>query len=42
MKNNKNKCNYNISIIPVASYSNAEKDKFIIYKENKNKSGIYR
>ena len=35
MKNNKN-------IIPVVSYSNADKDKFIIYEENKNKSGIYR
>lgn len=36
MKNN------NINIIPVVSYSNADKDKFIVYKENKNKSGIYR
>jgi group I intron endonuclease len=38
MKNN----NYsnNINIIPVVSYFNADKDKFIIYKENK--SGIYR
>jgi hypothetical protein len=36
MKNN------NINIIPVVSYYNAEKDKSIIYKENKNKSGIYR
>jgi hypothetical protein len=35
MKNNKN-------ITPVVSYSNADKDKFIIYEENKNKSGIYR
>jgi len=34
--------NNNIKIIPVVSYSNADKDKFIIYKENKNKSGIYR
>ena len=31
-----------INIIPVVSYSNADKDKSIIYKENKNKSGIYR
>lgn len=35
MKNNNN-------IIPIVSYSNADKDKFIIYKENRNKSGIYR
>jgi group I intron endonuclease len=34
--------NNNIEIIPVVSYSNADKDKFILYKENKNKSGIYR
>ena len=34
--------NNSINIIPVISYSNAEKYKFIIYKENKNKSGIYR
>jgi len=39
MKNN-NKNNDNI--IPVASYSNTDKDKSIVYKENKNKSGIYR
>lgn len=38
MQNNNN----NIKIIPVVSYSNADKDKFIIYKKNKNKSGIYR
>lgn len=36
--NNKN----NIKKIPVVSYFNAEIDKTIIYKENKNKSGIYR
>lgn len=34
--------NNNINIIPVVSYSNTDKDKYIIYKENKNKSGIYR
>lgn len=34
--------NNNNNIIPVVSYSNADKDKFIVYKENKNKSGIYR
>jgi len=39
MKNNN--CNNNINIIPVVSYSNADKDKFFVYKENKNKSGIY-
>jgi group I intron endonuclease len=38
MKNNNN----NVNIIPVVSYSNAYKDKSIIYKENINKSGIYR
>ena len=36
------KNNNNINIIPIVSYSNADKDKFIVYKENKNKSGIYR
>jgi group I intron endonuclease len=29
-------------VIPVITYSNTERDKSIIYKENKNKSGIYR
>lgn len=29
-------------IIPIVSYSNAGKYKHIIYKDNKNKSGIYR
>ena len=38
MKNNNN----NDNIIPVVSYSNADKDKSIVYKENKKKSGIYR
>ena len=44
MKNNDNNNNYNnnTNIIPVVSYSNAYKDKSIIYQENKNKSGIYR
>jgi len=44
MKNNDNNNNYNnnTNIIPVVSYSNADKDKSIIYQENKNKSGIYR
>jgi len=40
MKNNN--YNNNINIIPVVSYFNADKYKFIVYKENKNKSGIYR
>lgn len=40
MKNNN--YNNNINIIPVVSYLNADKDKSIVYKENKNKSGIYR
>ena len=39
-KNNNN--NNNINIMPVVTYSNADKDKSIIYEENKNKSGIYR
>jgi group I intron endonuclease len=39
MKNNNNN---NVNIIPVVSYSNADKDKSIIYEENRNKSGIYR
>lgn len=41
MENNNNNYN-NVNIIPVVSYSNADKYKFIIYEENKNKSGIYR
>ena len=38
MENNNN----NVNIIPVVSYSNVDKYKFIIYEENRNKSGIYR
>jgi hypothetical protein len=34
--------NKNINIIPIVSYFNADKDKSIVYKENKKKSGIYR
>lgn len=30
------------SIFPIKTYSNAEKDKSLLYKENSNKSGIYR
>jgi GIY-YIG catalytic domain len=29
-------------IVPIVSYSNAEKDKHTIYKENKGKCGVYR
>ena len=29
-------------IIPVKSYNNASKDKDLIFKDNKNKSGIYK
>jgi len=34
--------NKNIKIIPVISYPNAKTCKFIIYRENKYKSGIYK
>jgi len=37
MKNNNN----NVSIVPVLSYDDAHAKKFIIFKENINKSGIY-
>lgn len=37
-----NNCNNYLNIVPIVSYSNADKDKSIIYKENKKKSGIYR
>lgn len=36
------KKNNNIKITPILAYKNAEEDKLTIYKENKNKSGIYR
>jgi len=29
------------SIVPIKTYSNAERDKFILYKDNNKKSGIY-
>lgn len=32
----------NNNIVPLKTYSNAERYKFIIYKDNNNKSGIYR
>ena len=38
MKNNQQ---LNINIIPIVKCTNFFKDKNIIYKENKNKSGIY-
>jgi hypothetical protein len=31
-----------MNIFPFVYYSDADRDKFIIYKENRNKSGIYR
>jgi len=34
--------NKNVIVFPLVSYSNAKKDKAIIYQENRNKSGIYR
>lgn len=30
------------NIVPIKTYSNAERDKFILYKDNNKKSGIYR
>lgn len=41
MINNNYNYNNNVNIIPVVSYSNADTDKSTVYKENKNKSGIY-
>ena len=32
----------NINIIPKVTYNNADIHKFIIYEENRNKSGVYR
>jgi group I intron endonuclease len=29
-------------VIPIITYSNAERDKSVIYKENKNKCGVYK
>jgi len=37
-----NKENNNINIIPKVTYNNADIHKFIIYEENRNKSGVYR
>lgn len=38
---NNNNCS-NTEIIPIITYVNVDTNKFIIYEENKNKSGIYR
>ena len=40
MKKN-NYCN-STGIIPIVTYANANNDRFLIYKENRNKSGVYR
>lgn len=32
----------NFTIIPTVSYPNAASSKYVFYKENKNKTGIYR
>lgn len=43
MKNSTNDdLNVKMKIIPIKTYSNADTNKFIIYKDNKGKSGIYR
>lgn len=42
MNNNNNNILSKIIIIPVVIYTNAEKYKYLILKENKNKSGLYR
>jgi group I intron endonuclease len=42
MKNNKNNKNINYIVSPVIRYNNTDVDKYIILKENKNKSGVYR
>jgi group I intron endonuclease len=41
MNNNKKNIIYNI-VTPVIRYSNADLDKYIILKENRNKSGVFR
>lgn len=38
LSNNLNK----IKLIPIVRYNNASLNKFIIYEENNNKSGVYR
>jgi hypothetical protein len=42
MNNNKNIVLNKTKIIPVVTYTNVEKYKSFILKENKRKSGIYR
>jgi hypothetical protein len=39
MKNNNSNSS---NIVSIVSYVNADIDKFIIYKENKGKCGVYR
>jgi hypothetical protein len=39
--NIENNNSINTGIIPVITYVNADIDKFRIYKENRNKSGVY-
>jgi hypothetical protein len=41
MKENNNN-DENVKIIPVVTYTSASINKLNIYKENNNKSGIYR
>lgn len=41
MNNNINN-NFKTKLIPIVTYTNAEKYKYLILKENKNKSGVYR
>ena len=38
---NNNNLNKNVNKIPIVSYSNVNEDISLIYRENKNKSGIY-
>jgi hypothetical protein len=42
MKNNINNNNNSLNVVPIVSYVNADIDKFIIYKENEGKCGVYR
>ena len=42
MKNNINNNNNSLNVVPIVSYVNANIDKFIIYKENEGKCGVYR
>jgi len=40
--NNSNNILYSIKLVPAIIYPNADTDKFIIYAENINKSGVYK